>query len=347
VGKLRSANNLKEAGALMGGLPLLSHPGESFVYGLNTDVLGRIVEVASDESFGRYLNQNIFRPLGMNHTGFVPDEDLEEMHIVTPVNGELVIDENHYSGNDAIFRPRFESGGGGLWSTIGDYSRFCMAMLNHGELDGTRILKPEMVKFMTQNHLAPGVGSPFGLGFGIQPPVQTSKGPMGEGRWSWGGAACTYFFIDPVQKVTAVFATQQFPFSMPLNDQFHLAVLESVAQMDSSDHSASVTAADQPNKHILVINFKLKDLSRADYEAACKQVAATFAGLPGLVSKKWLANEETNTYGGVYLWESKQAMLDYKNSEIFASLGQNPAFIELTVSDFEMLPEPSRITRVE
>ena len=350
VGKMRSANNLKEAGALMGGLPLLSHPGESFVYGLNTDVLGRVVEVASDESFGRYLNQNIFKPLGMNHTGFVPDEDLEEMHIVTPVNGELVLDEDHYSGSDAIFKPRFESGGGGLWSTIGDYSRFCNAMINHGELDGTRILKPETVKFMTQNHLAPGVGGPgqrFGLGFGIQPPVQTSKGPMGEGRWSWGGAACTYFFIDPELKITAVFATQQFPFNMQMNDQFHQMVLESVAQMDSSDHSGSVAAADKPNKHILVINFKLKDLSRADYEAACKQVASTFAGLPGLVSKKWLANEDTNTYGGVYLWESKQAMLDYKNSEVFAALGQNPAFVELSVTDFEMLSGPSKVTRAE
>ena len=99
--------------------------------------------------------------------------------------------------------------------------------------------------------------------------------------------------------------------------------------------------------HILIINFNLHELPRADYEAVCDEVSEAFASIPGLVSKKWLANEETNTYGGVYLWESKQAMLDYKNSEVFAALGQNPAFVELSVTDFEMLPGPSKVTRAE
>ncbi|MCH2134657.1 MAG: YdhR family protein [Phycisphaerales bacterium] len=98
--------------------------------------------------------------------------------------------------------------------------------------------------------------------------------------------------------------------------------------------------------HILIINFNLNDISRTDYEAVCDEVAEAFAGIPGLVSKKWLANDDTNTYGGVYLFESRQAMQDYTNSELFASLGSNPAFANITITDFEMLPGPSRVTGV-
>ena len=156
------------------------------------------------------------------------------MPIVRSVDGALEIDTDHYSSETNIFKPRFHSGGGGLWSTIGDYTRFCQAMERHGQLDGTRILKPETVVFMTQNQLAPGVqtgdGQRFGLGFGLGKPVLTSMGPQGAGRWTWGGAASTYFFIDPSQDLTAVFATQLFPFNGELNDEFHHVVLESCAQ---------------------------------------------------------------------------------------------------------------------
>ena len=99
--------------------------------------------------------------------------------------------------------------------------------------------------------------------------------------------------------------------------------------------------------HIQIINFNLSGISRSEYEAAAAEAAQPISEMPGLISKRWLANEETNTYGGVYLWESKQAMLDYKNSEVFAALGQNPAFVELSVTDFEMLPGPSKVTRAE
>ncbi|MCH2134656.1 MAG: beta-lactamase family protein [Phycisphaerales bacterium] len=237
-GKLVGTKNLEEAATRIAGMPLLTEPGSAFVYGLSTDVLGRVVEVGSGMSFGEYLKENIFTPLEMDHTAFVPPADLEPMHIVTPADGQLVIDEAHYSRENNIFKPDFESGGGGLWSTIGDYSRFCMAMVNLGELDRQRILKASTVVFMTQNHLGPGVaagpGQRFGLGFGIEDAVETSQGPRGAGRWTWGGAACTYFFIDPRQKLTAVFATQQFPFNMQMAGDFNRIVLESVAQEDAA-----------------------------------------------------------------------------------------------------------------
>ena len=234
--KLSNVNSLEEAAVVMSRMPLVVHPGSSFVYGLNTDVLGRVVEVVADTEFETYLRDNIFTPLQMDDTGFMPDESIELMHIVTERDGELVVDQNHYKGGSKILKPDFQSGGGGLWSTIGDYSRFCMAMEQYGVLDGRRILRPETVMFMTQNHLAPGTqgrdGQRFGLGFGMQPPVQTSAGPRGGGRWTWGGAACTYFFIDPRQNVTAVFATQKFPFDGAMGEAFHQTVLEALAQND-------------------------------------------------------------------------------------------------------------------
>ena len=234
--KMADVEELEEAALIMSRMPLTNHPGSRFIYGLNTDVLGRIVEVVSGTDFESHLQENIFTPLKMNDTGFTPDETIELMHIVTERDGTLVVDDNHYEGGSHILKPDFQSGGGGLWSTIGDYSRFCMAIERRGELDGERILRPETVVFMTQNHLTPGTegnpGQRFGLGFGIERPVMTSAGPRGGGRWTWGGAACTYFFIDPRQRLTAVFATQQFPFNGEMGQQFHKVVLEAVAQND-------------------------------------------------------------------------------------------------------------------
>jgi len=236
--KMADVTILEEAAVIMSGMPLATHPGQAFIYGLNTDVLGRVVEVVSGTEFEVYLQENIFTPLGMNDTRFTPDADIELMHIVTPVENSLVIDANHYGGGSKILKPAFQSGGGGLWSTIGDYTRFCQAIEQLGELNGNRIIEARTVTFMTLNQLGPGTkkgpNQRFGLGFGIQPAVDTPMGPLGEGRWTWGGAACTYFFIDPSQDLTAVFATQQFPFNMELNNQFHRAVLESMALEETS-----------------------------------------------------------------------------------------------------------------
>jgi CubicO group peptidase (beta-lactamase class C family) len=223
---------LESAGVAMGSLPLISDVGERFVYGVSTDVLGRVVEVVSGVSFEEYLRGHIFGPLKMTHTGFAPPPDLKPMHIVTGEPGALDIDTAHYASEDfRALKPRFQSGGGGLWSTLGDYTRFMQVIENFGELDGVRILKPKTVAFMTQNQLSPAYPSSqrFGLGFGLQAPVITSVGPRGGGRWTWGGAASTYFFIDPNQDLTAIFVTQKFPFDGPLGEAFHRVVLESVA----------------------------------------------------------------------------------------------------------------------
>ncbi|MAB82659.1 MAG: serine hydrolase [Phycisphaerae bacterium] len=235
--KLIPAGDLEEAMVIIANMPLAEEPGSTFVYGLNTDVLGRVVEVVSERPFETYLRKHIFEPLSMDSTGFASPPDTDVMPIVTPTDGELAVDVEHYASGTTIYKPRFQSGGAGLWSTIGDYTRFCQAIERDGELNGNRILRPETVVFMTQNQLGPGVktvdGQRFGLGFGIPPAVETSTGPQGEGRLSWGGAASTYFFIDPKQDLTAVFATQQFPFNGELNDEFHRVVLECIAAPSS------------------------------------------------------------------------------------------------------------------
>ena len=233
-GKFVGVQTLEEAAKIIATLPLQGDPGNLYLYGLSIDVLGRVIEVVSGLEFEIYLQNNIFTPLEMNDTSFTPDMSVLQMPIVNRTEDGLQIDKKHYETERDVLNPRFHSGGGGLWSTIGDYSNFCMAVEQYGELDGKRILQPQSVRFMTQNHLSPTItvrnATRFGLGFGLSAPVQTSKGLRGVGRWTWGGAASTYFFIDPAQDVTAVFATQLFPFDFELNNEFHQIVLESLAQ---------------------------------------------------------------------------------------------------------------------
>ncbi len=97
--------------------------------------------------------------------------------------------------------------------------------------------------------------------------------------------------------------------------------------------------------HIQIINCNLNNLSHDDYAGACNEIAQTFADLPGLISKHWLANEETNTYGGVYFWESKEDMQEYINSEVFSQVANNPSFANATSKDFAILEAPTKTTR--
>ena len=97
--------------------------------------------------------------------------------------------------------------------------------------------------------------------------------------------------------------------------------------------------------HIQIINFNLKGISRAEYEAASDEIVGLFASMPGLVSKTWLANEETNTYGGVYFWENKEAMDSYIQSEVFKGIGENPALENIKSTDFEVIEGLSKITK--
>ncbi|MDQ4003135.1 MAG: YdhR family protein [Actinomycetota bacterium] len=97
--------------------------------------------------------------------------------------------------------------------------------------------------------------------------------------------------------------------------------------------------------HIQIINFQLKGISGEDYSRQVEAIASAFANLPGLVSKTWLANSETNTYGGVYVWRDRQAMEDYTETDIYKGMATNPNFDNVTVKDFAVLENPTRTTR--
>ena len=208
-------------------VPLLFQPGEAWAYSASVDIQGYLVEKLSGQSFGAFLDARIFTPLGMPDTGFyVPDADydrLSEIYGYHPETGQLV----PVPYPQLQFRKEtiaFESGGGGLVSTMNDYSRFTQMLLNEGTLDGVRLLKPETVQLMRTNVLPEGVllsslgqnrgetreGIGFGLDLGLLTDADAGGFPHGTGSYFWGGAAGTWFWVDPVNDLYFIGLIQLF-----------------------------------------------------------------------------------------------------------------------------------------
>lgn len=196
-------------------LPLAYQPGTRWAYGHSTDVLGRLVEVASGQSLYQFETQRLFDPLGMRDTSyFIADKS--KWPLIARAFPRDRFDPPLAAIIDPRLPRRFESGGAGLNTTIGDYARFLQMLLNKGELDGRRYLKPETVALMTRDQIGPETGilhepfyfpspnSGFGLGFAVRtsPPASTSW-PLGEYRWDGAGGA--FYFVDPVDDMFAIF----------------------------------------------------------------------------------------------------------------------------------------------
>jgi CubicO group peptidase (beta-lactamase class C family) len=197
-------------------LPLAVQPGSSWNYSHSTDVLGRVVEVASGKSLYQFEKENILDPLGMTDTAFsVPPAKQNLIAEALPSDSKVV-------GTLPLSNPRrpatWEAGGQGMVSTALDYGKFTQMLQNGGTLDGHRILGPATVAYMTSDHLGqippgptaylPGPANGFGLGFAVrrQSGVGASDGSAGD--YYWGGAAGTAFWIDPKQHLTVVFMVQ-------------------------------------------------------------------------------------------------------------------------------------------
>lgn len=225
-------------------IPLLFQPGAEWAYSMATDVLGRVIEVASGQSLGDFLADRIFRPLGMSETRFgraaAPEPHLVQLYAATPDG--LVRAPQFADGCD---KASFESGGGGLVSSAHDYHRFTQMMLRRGELDGARILGSRTVDFVTSNHLPGGVdldtygrplyseapmrGSGFGLGFSVNLDPATAGRPGTPGTFGWGGMAGTRFWVDPVEELTALFFTQVFSSApLPIRDMLPQVVYQAL-----------------------------------------------------------------------------------------------------------------------
>ncbi len=208
--------------------PLRYTPGEKWMYSYATDVCGYLVEVLSGKRFDRYLQENIFDPLGMRDTSFVVSpEKIDRFAACYQREADktlALVDDPQKSSYAAT--PKFFAGGSGLTSTTADYCRFCEMLRRGGELDGARILGSRTIKLMTMNHLPnnadltdlalgtfaetayDGVG--FGLGFATTL-SEVVAGSFGAGDFFWGGLASTIFWVDPKEDLIVVFMTQLIP----------------------------------------------------------------------------------------------------------------------------------------
>jgi CubicO group peptidase (beta-lactamase class C family) len=199
----------------MAALPLMHQPGEVWEYSLSTDVLGRIVEIIEGASLGEVLQERLFGPLHMVDTAFyTPESKLSRR--ADPFSFDFMI----AAGADArasTSPPKFESGGGGLLSTLADYTRFAAMLSFGGAIDGARILSPRTLAFMASDHLDAGVrkdhyllwpGHGFGLGFAVRthPGKAPTAGSVGE--FFWGGMMGTAFWVSPRDSLFAVLMVQ-------------------------------------------------------------------------------------------------------------------------------------------
>ena len=227
-------------------LPLLHQPGARFTYSLGVDVLGRVVEVVSGRSLADYMRDEIFEPLGMVDTGFFRDPDDADRYAAVYAPGadglvEVSADpvsspdgRTVYSAGYPYDGPRtYHSGGAGLTSTISDYARFLLALLNGGELDGARILGRRTVQLMTRDHLSglgvPDTGQRFGLGFAISGDPGATGGPRSEGAFGWLGFFNTVYWVDPEEQLVAIIMTQLYPNNRSrLTDRFEVAVYSAI-----------------------------------------------------------------------------------------------------------------------
>lgn len=209
-------------------IPLVFQPGERWMYGLSADILGAVVEVCSGQSFGSFLQENIFKPLNMKDTGFfVPKEKMDRFAQSYCDDGEGGITAftgcqlgEHYKSDVA-----FESGGAGLVSTLTDYERFARMLLNKGTLNGVRILSEQSVEFMTKDRMtdsqrcALNWDSNLGFGYGclmrilVNPGEAQSLGSLGE--FGWDGWTGNYFTISPKDDMIMFYIVQKCGYGFP------------------------------------------------------------------------------------------------------------------------------------
>ena len=254
IGELATEGTLEEMIEKLATLPLEFSPGEAWNYSVATDVLGYIVGKVSGTSFEVFLKERIFDPLGMVDTAFyVPQEKVSRFCAcyaigalgskITSAQAPTLQDDPRIS--PYLNPPTFVSGGGGLVSTATDYMRFARMLLQGGELDGVRLLGPRTLALMTANHLPGGVDLPrlsrsmfseaiyegvgFGLGFATTVTPAATLIPGSAGDFFWGGAASTFFWVDPREDLIVLFLTQLLPSSAhPVRRQLRTMVYSAI-----------------------------------------------------------------------------------------------------------------------
>jgi CubicO group peptidase (beta-lactamase class C family) len=216
-----SSKDLDEMMRKIASIPLLYEPGTRWSYSVAVDIQGYLVQKLSGQKFGDYLKAHVTGPMGMTDTAFYVSSDRKprftDVYHWDREQNTLVVNVVRPDRPGFEDPNRLESGGGGLVGSTHDYARFCQMFLNGGEIGGTRILKAETVKLMTQNHIgglrvsvdgtAPQGGSQavgFGLDFAVYVDPSSANLPYGKGTFYWGGAAGTWFWIDPVNDLAFI-----------------------------------------------------------------------------------------------------------------------------------------------
>jgi CubicO group peptidase (beta-lactamase class C family) len=247
--QLLQSQDLDEFIARLSELPLSFHPGSRYQYSVAVDVTGAVIERLSGQSFDEFLRTRIFEPLGMQDTFFdIPehkrdrfgtnhrwDADEARLHVL-PSPGYPIWEDT-----------TFFSGGGGLVSTADDYLRFAEMLRNGGEFNGTRILSPKTIAYMTTDHLPAAIraggsgetmgigtsgGSGFGLGFGVLNDVVRSGVLGSAGEYSWGGAAGTIFWVDPVEELVVVSMIQLMGSRWPLRSELKVLTNHAIVELN-------------------------------------------------------------------------------------------------------------------
>lgn len=203
-------------------IPLAFHPGTRWHYGLSHDVLGALIEVISGKKLGDFFKEEIFVPLGLNDTFFkIPDDKKHRLAALYNRNedGSLVNNKKMDDQYEAL--SELESGGGGLLSTLGDYSRFAHMLANGGEYKGTQLISKKTIDLMTTNHLTSEQAltynwdylSGYGYGLGVRTMVDPTLGGINSsiGEFGWSGLAGTWVLVDPKEKLSAVYMQQMIP----------------------------------------------------------------------------------------------------------------------------------------
>ena len=213
------SGSLKEMIQKLAALPLAYQPGTKWMYSLSVDVQGYLVEKLSGKSLPDFMRERIFTPLGMKDTAFnVPPEKMSRLATVyeSALKDGKLVPQPHANGVNTV--PGLPSGGGGLYSTAGDYLRFAQMLANGGSLGDVRILGPKTVEVMRTNHLAPNLRTGefaigfqrmrAGFGFGYDVAVFDDPAligvPVGKGTFLWDGAAATFFWVDPTNDIVFV-----------------------------------------------------------------------------------------------------------------------------------------------
>ena len=238
---LAAAEGLDDFARRIAELPLIANPGTRWTYSVSTDILGRIVEVASGQPFDAFVKERILDPLEMDDTAFWVAEEKRGRFMANYARaGDALVIADSPTEGEYTSPPNFPSGGGGLTSTASDYIRFAQMLLEGGSLGDVRILGAETVARMRENRLpdalvpielggflSPGYG--FGLGFAVMLDADASPEPDNDGVYRWAGAANTFFWIDPEAELVGMVWTQFMPFAAyDLEREFQTLVYEAV-----------------------------------------------------------------------------------------------------------------------